>query len=129
MKEHILKTLILGSSFLVFASSLYAVKPKLPKSKPLDFSPPQGSRHLLENGMVIYILKDNTLPIINISAKIKTGKLNEIMARHTGQTLKQIERDLERDNFMSGAQAVEYGLIDTVLAQRTEMSTKDEADS
>ncbi len=75
MKEHILKTLILGSSFLVFASSLYAVKPKLSKSKPLDFSPPQGSRHLLKNGMTVYILRDNTLPIINISAKIKTGEI------------------------------------------------------
>ena len=48
-------------------------------------------------------------------------RLNEIMARHTGQTLKQIEKDLERDNFMSGAEAVKYGLIDTVLQQRTEM--------
>ncbi len=75
MKEHILKTLILGSSLLVFASSLHAVKPRLPKSKPLDFSPPQGSRHILKNGMIVYILKDNTLPIINISAKIKAGKL------------------------------------------------------
>ena len=74
MKEHILKTLILGSSLLVFASSLHAVKPKLPKSKPLDFSPPQGARHILKNGMIVYILRDNTLPIINISAKIKSGK-------------------------------------------------------
>jgi zinc protease len=75
MKEHILKTLILGSSLLVFASSLYAVKPKLPKSKPLDFSPPQGARHILKNGMTVYILKDNTLPIINIAANLKAGKM------------------------------------------------------
>ncbi len=45
-------------------------------------------------------------------------RLNEIMARHTGQTVDKIERDLERDNFMSGEQAVEYGLIDTVLEKR-----------
>ncbi|MBU2529626.1 MAG: insulinase family protein [Elusimicrobia bacterium] len=75
MKEHILKTLILGSSLVVFASSLHAVKPRLPKSKPLAFSPPQGARYTLKNGMIVYILKDNTLPIINISAKIKTGKI------------------------------------------------------
>ena len=47
-------------------------------------------------------------------------RLNEIMARHTGQTVGQVEKDLERDHFMSGEQAVQYGLIDTVLEQRTE---------
>ena len=49
-------------------------------------------------------------------------RLNEIMARHTGQTIDQIEKDLERDNFMSGEQAVKYGLIDTVLERRGEMA-------
>jgi ATP-dependent Clp protease protease subunit len=49
-------------------------------------------------------------------------RLNAIMARHTGQTIDQIEKDLERDNFMSGEQAVKYGLIDTVLEQRSEMA-------
>lgn len=53
-------------------------------------------------------------------------RLNEIMALHTGQTVKQIEKDLERDNFMSGEEAVKYGLIDTVLQQRTEMSPRDD---
>jgi ATP-dependent Clp protease protease subunit len=48
-------------------------------------------------------------------------RLNEIMAKHTGQDVKTIERDLERDNFMGADAAVEYGLIDTVLASRTEM--------
>ena len=51
-------------------------------------------------------------------------KLNEIMSKHTGQSFETIERDLERDNFMSAERAVEYGLIDTVLAQRTEMGSK-----
>ena len=49
-------------------------------------------------------------------------RLNEIMSKHTGQSFETIERDLERDNFMSAKAAVEYGLIDTVLASRTEMS-------
>jgi len=54
-------------------------------------------------------------------------RLNEIMAKHTGQPVKTIERDLERDNFMGADAAVEYGLIDTVLASRTEMGdTKDD---
>ena len=49
-------------------------------------------------------------------------RLNEIMAKHTGQDVKKVERDLERDNFMSAEAAVEYGLIDTVLASRQAMS-------
>ena len=49
------------------------------------------------------------------------ARLNEIMAKHTGQPIKQIERDLERDNFKSATEAKEYGLIDTVLAERKEM--------
>jgi len=45
-------------------------------------------------------------------------KLNEIMARHTGQKVEKIAEDTERDNFMSGSDAVEYGLIDEVLEAR-----------
>ena len=48
-------------------------------------------------------------------------RLNEIMAKHTGQPVETIEKDLERDNFMSAESAVKYGLIDTVLEQRSEM--------
>ena len=51
-------------------------------------------------------------------------RLNEIMAKHTGQTVETIEKDLERDNFMSAEAAVKYGLIDTVLEQRSEMKGK-----
>jgi ATP-dependent Clp protease protease subunit len=46
------------------------------------------------------------------------------MAKHTGQTIETIEKDLERDNFMGAEAAVKYGLIDTVLAQRSEMKDK-----
>ncbi len=56
-------------------------------------------------------------------------RLNKIMARHTGQTVETIEKDLERDNFMSGEQAVKYGLIDTVLEQRAEMSGSADSES
>jgi ATP-dependent Clp protease protease subunit len=51
------------------------------------------------------------------------SRLNAIMARHTGKDIKQIEADLERDNFMDADAAVEYGIIDTVLAERTEMGS------
>lgn len=56
-------------------------------------------------------------------------RLNEIMAENTGQTVKTIEKDLERDNFMSAESAVKYGLIDTVLGNRAEMTASSKADS
>ena len=55
------------------------------------------------------------------------ARLNEIMAKHTGQPVDVIEADLERDNFKSAAAAREYGIIDHVLVQRKEMG--DEAES
>ncbi len=47
-------------------------------------------------------------------------RLNDILAKHTGQTLETIGHDSDRDNFMDGETAVEYGLIDTVLEKRIE---------
>ena len=55
--------------------------------------------------------------------KLRT-RLNEILARHTGQTVERIERDSDRDNFMDSEAAVEYGLIDTVLEKRAEAAPK-----
>jgi ATP-dependent Clp protease protease subunit len=51
-------------------------------------------------------------------------KLNEIMARHTGQPLERIARDTDRDNFMSAAAARDYGLVDAVLERRPDDSVK-----
>jgi ATP-dependent Clp protease protease subunit len=45
-------------------------------------------------------------------------RLNEIMAHHTGQPLDKISVDTDRDFFMGGDEAVEYGLVDAVLSQR-----------
>ena len=45
-------------------------------------------------------------------------KLNEILASHTGKEVDQIEKDTERDNFMNGEDAKEYGLIDKVISER-----------
>ena len=45
-------------------------------------------------------------------------KLNQIMAHHTGQPIERIERDTDRDNFLSAQEAAEYGLIDKVLVNR-----------
>jgi ATP-dependent Clp protease protease subunit len=48
------------------------------------------------------------------------SRMNELMAKHTGRPLEQIERDVDRDRFMSAAEAVQYGLIDQVVASRAE---------
>ncbi len=53
---------------------------------------------------------------LHVKEFLKTKKrLNEILLRHTGKTLEQIEKDTDRDNFMESKEAKEYGLIDAVL--------------
>ncbi len=47
-------------------------------------------------------------------------RLNQILTRHTGQPLDKVRLDTDRDNFMSGEDAVAYGLIDAVLSKRGE---------
>ena len=49
-------------------------------------------------------------------------RLNKILSEHTGQSLDKIKIDTERDNFMSGNEAQEYGLIDKVLNERVNIS-------
>src|SRR6184192_4663882 len=51
-------------------------------------------------------------------------ELNNILMKHTGQSLKKIEKDTDRDMFMSGKQAQEYGLVDEVIAARPEGTVK-----
>src|SRR5512144_2632969 len=46
-------------------------------------------------------------------------QMNNILVKHTGQTLKKIEKDTDRDMFMTGKQAVEYGLVDEVIVSRS----------
>ena len=48
------------------------------------------------------------------------ARLNELMAKHTGQTVERLSRDTERDNFLSADEALTYGLIDKVLTSRSE---------
>ncbi|MDD5210870.1 MAG: ATP-dependent Clp endopeptidase proteolytic subunit ClpP [Sulfuricurvum sp.] len=46
------------------------------------------------------------------------AELNEILAKNCGQSIKKLEKDTDRDNFMSAAEGVEYGIIDEVLIQK-----------
>ena len=50
-------------------------------------------------------------------------RMNEIMANHTGKSAEQVALDTERDNFMTAAQALEYGLIDQVQEPRAKLSS------
>ena len=51
-------------------------------------------------------------------------RLNEVLARHTGQPIDRIATDTDRDRFMSGEEAVAYGLVDEVLQVRETGATK-----
>jgi len=52
--------------------------------------------------------------------KLKS-RLNELLADHTGQTLKKVTKDTDRDYFMSAEEALEYGLIDNVLVSKSDL--------
>lgn len=51
-------------------------------------------------------------------------ELNSVLMKHTGQTLKKIEKDTDRDLFMTGKQALEYGIVDEVISSRGDMDQK-----
>ena len=52
------------------------------------------------------------------------GKLNELLAKHTGKALEQIEQDIDRDRYMSAEEAVQYGIIDKVIQQKSEVDSR-----
>jgi len=56
-------------------------------------------------------------------------RLNQIMADHTGQSLETIQKDTDRDNFMSAEAAKDYGLIDTVLNERSSLDEDDKKET
>ena len=87
----------------------------------------KGKRHCLPNSRVMIHQPmggfHGQASDVEIHAKeilFLKARLNEIMAKHTGQDLKTIERDTDRDNFLSAEQAVTYGIVDKVLVSRAE---------
>jgi len=54
-------------------------------------------------------------------------RLNEILAEHTGKPVKDLERDADRDNYMSAQQAVDYGLVDGIIRSPREMKAESES--
>ena len=82
----------------------------------------KGKRYALPNSRVMIHQPwggaQGTASDISIQAEEILGmkkKLNQIIASHTGQTVEQIEKDTDRDNFMSATKAAEYGLVDKVV--------------
>jgi ATP-dependent Clp protease protease subunit len=49
------------------------------------------------------------------------GKLNELWSKHTGQPLERIERDTDRDRYLSADEAHDYGIVDSVITRRGEV--------
>ena len=54
-------------------------------------------------------------------------RLNAILAKHTGKPVEQVDNDADRDNYMSGAEAADYGLVDRVLENRKELVPDEES--
>ena len=79
----------------------------LPNAEIMIHQPSGGSKGQASDMKIVadYILKTK-------------DKLNRILAENTGKSLDVIERDTDRDNYMSAAEAVEYGLIDSVVSNR-----------
>ncbi|MEE2711412.1 MAG: ATP-dependent Clp endopeptidase proteolytic subunit ClpP [Planctomycetota bacterium] len=82
----------------------------------------KGKRHALPNARIMIHQPwggaQGTASDIQIQAKeierLK-GTLNEILAKHSGREVDQVRQDTDRDNFMSGSEALEYGLVDQVV--------------
>ncbi|MBW3599383.1 MAG: ATP-dependent Clp endopeptidase proteolytic subunit ClpP [Planctomycetes bacterium] len=91
----------------------------------------KGKRHALPNARIMIHQPlagmEGTAEDIMIHAKefqrIKE-RLNEILIKHTGQTLDQIKQDTDRDRFMTAAEACEYGLIDRVIEHVNEKTSE-----
>jgi ATP-dependent Clp protease, protease subunit len=86
----------------------------------------KGSRFVLPHSRVLIHQPwggvEGTTTDVSIHTKemMRQRKMvNELLARHTGHPLRKIERDTERDNFMSAAEAVRYGLADSIIAPST----------
>ena len=82
----------------------------------------KGKRHCLPNGRVMIHQPlagtEGTTVEILIHAKefIRTKRiLNDLLSKHTGQSVERIEKETDRDNFMSAQEAVDFGLVDQVL--------------
>jgi ATP-dependent Clp protease, protease subunit len=92
----------------------------------------KGKRHILPNSRVMIHQPHGgaggTSADIEIQAKeiMKLrGHLNEIIARHSGKPLAQVEKDTDRDYYMSAEEAIAYGVVDKIVERNTTKTVKD----
>jgi len=88
----------------------------------------KGKRFALPNSniMIHQVLGGAEGPASDVEIRVKhmlqlKTTLNGILAKHTGQKIEQVEKDCDRDNFMSAEQAKNYGLVDLVVQSRKEI--------
>jgi len=118
----VLIVLLFFSTFAIAKEDELLKPPSALVFKPLHFSPPEPTRHEFKNGMVVYLLEDNELPIVNFTARIRTGSIYEPvnkagLAELTGHVMRTggtrsmkgdvINEELE---FMGGSINVSIGL-------------------
>jgi ATP-dependent Clp protease protease subunit len=105
-------TMCIGQAASMGAFLLAAGAPKkrfcLPNARTMIHQPSGGAQGQATD---IHIQSQEIL-------KIK-GRLNDLMAHHTGQSVDKVTEDTERDNFMSAEESKEYGLVDQVLDKRS----------
>ena len=89
----------------------------------------KGKRYCLPNSMVLIHQpsggaqgQQTEIQIVADFMRKTRDRLNNILASNTGQPLEVIERDTERDNYMTAAEAMAYGLVDKVIVDRTTLS-------
>lgn len=94
----------------------------------------KGKRFVLPNSMVLIHQpsggaqgQQTEIEIVADFMKKTRDRLNGILAANTGQSLETIQRDTERDNYMTAEEAVAYGLADKVIVDRSAAASKDEA--
>jgi ATP-dependent Clp protease protease subunit len=94
---------------LLLASGAKGKRYALPNSRVMIHQPSGGAQGQATD------IEIHAREILNIRAR-----LNEMLAQHTGQPVERIEKDTDRDNFMSAKDALEYGIVDKVLTTRAE---------
>ncbi len=85
----------------------------------------KGKRHILPNARAMihqvssgYSGQGSDIEIHAKETLVINDKLNQILAAHTGHTVKKISKDTNRDFFMSASESVKYGLVDSIVEQR-----------
>ena len=73
LKAAVLVMALLSATVMAWAGDLAVKDPRTMKFSPVEFAPPEPARVVLDNGMVVYLLEDHELPLVSLSATMRTG--------------------------------------------------------